>query len=584
MTGELQIELSGSDFSANHILTERSPLILGRQASDSEKIGRVHSRTDPSGETYLALPVHEFSEHKVSRRQMRIGLDANGRLRVENLSSEPVELLGKRLRAGDVADSLVLPVEFTIREKVIKIGRGANTLSERTRLHSQLSDQIGPMLARSAAGLTRSDSELLLGFLNRMVSVLQKPAPECALCEQACEAVARLIDVDGTAIVAAADGKRIAGDCRTELSERMLRNVAFDQHAVWEDDHDGFPACLIAVPIPATWADDTEVFAVLYAIRDREKRREDGPFTELDARLIELVALTLSASLARKRQELQIGRFEQFFTPELVSKLMEGDQLLRATEREISVMFCDIRGFSGICEDLKPHAIAEWINDVLSALSDCVQRHQGVLVDYIGDEVMAMWGAPEKQPDHADKACLAALDMLDQLEKIDEKWQDRLQSATEVGIGVSSGLATVGNTGSRQKFKYGPLGDTVNRASRVQGYTKHFRVPILITKETKDRLQVDLSTRRLGNAKAVNLKKDLVLYELIATPTPQSLVDVFERALDLLEAGRPSEAAEELAPKLDFRDLDHPSLLAFGQIIEGLLKEKPFVHWDSRNK
>ena len=116
-------------------------------------------------------------------------------------------------------------------------------------------------------------------------------------------------------------------------------------------------------------------------------------------------------------------------------------------------------------------------------------------VEDIGDELMAMWGAPEEQPDHALLACRAALDMLAILPEMNAKFLDEIGESMDLGIGINTGVARVGNTGSKHKFKYGPLGSTVNLASRVHGVTKYMKVRLLVTEatqvaRTRERLEV----------------------------------------------------------------------------------------------
>src|SRR5206468_8312824 len=162
----------------------------------------------------------------------------------------------------------------------------------------------------------------------------------------------------------------------------------------------------------------------------------------------------------------------------------------------------------------------EWIGDVMGSLSDCVLEQRGVLVDYIGDELLAMWGAPEEQADHARLACLAALDMFNLLPKLNERWQEKLGEPMSLGIGVNTGIARVGNTGSRHKFKYGPLGNTVNLASRVQGATKYLKCPLLMTEWTQARLDETFRVRKLCQVRVVNIKQEVDLYELVPENAP----------------------------------------------------------------
>ena len=299
-------------------------------------------------------------------------------------------------------------------------------------------------------------------------------------------------------------------------------------------------ASVVAAPVLAR---SGQVIAVLYGERRLKSLLAQGrPASQLEALLIEVLAVGLAAGLARVEQERAAlavqTQFEQFFTPELARVLAAQPKLLEGKDLEISVLFCDIRGFSRITRNHGPAFTVEWTQDVLSTLSDCVLDHQGVLVDYIGDELMAMWGAPEEQPDHAERACRAALDMLGALKALNERWQARLGEPTGLGIGINTGLARVGNTGSRRKFKYGPLGDTVNVASRVQGASKYFKSSLLITRATRDRLGPGFQFRRLGTARMVNISDPIELYELCAPDLPNSceLCSTYEEALAAFEA------------------------------------------------
>jgi adenylate cyclase len=152
----------------------------------------------------------------------------------------------------------------------------------------------------------------------------------------------------------------------------------------------------------------------------------------------------------------------------------------------------------------------------MGALSDCVLQQDGVLVDYIGDELMAMWGAPAPQVDHAKLACYAARSMAEALVAVNSRWQETLGGPVRLGIGLNSGVARVGNTGSPQKFKYGPLGDVVNVASRVQGATKYLGADCLITGETLQSLPPGAAVRRLARVRVVNIEHPIDLYEIVA--------------------------------------------------------------------
>src|SRR5205814_5749276 len=133
---------------------------------------------------------------------------------------------------------------------------------------------------------------------------------------------------------------------------------------------------------------------------------------------------------------------------------------------------------------------------------------------HIGDELMAMWGAPQAQPDHAVRAVRAALAIRGALPELNLCWAETLGEPMGLGIGLNTGPARVGNTGSQYKFKYGPLGNTVNLASRVQGLTKYLRCPLLVTAATRAGLDDRFLARRVCKTRVVNISTPVDLYEV----------------------------------------------------------------------
>jgi adenylate cyclase len=325
---------------------------------------------------------------------------------------------------------------------------------------------------------------------------------------------------------------------------------------------------------------DGEVIGALYGDRRtvRENRLE---ITEIEAVLAEMVACGIAAGIARVNEEQDAlkarAQFESFFTPELARQLELEPDLLDGREAEITVMFCDVRGFSRISHRIGPRETVAWTSDVMARLSDCVSAHGGVLVDYIGDELMAMWGAPQQTPRHAELACRAGLEMLRTLPEINRLWKERIGDATAIGIGVNSGKAFVGNTGSHRKFKYGPLGNTVNLASRVQGATRQVNSAMLITDMTHTALTGqqsggDLRTRRLCQARVVNISEPVQLYEVDAGDRPRwdELRTLYEEALAMFEAGDFAKSARILGNLMADHPEDGPTLRLLARAVNAL--------------
>ncbi len=285
-----------------------------------------------------------------------------------------------------------------------------------------------------------------------------------------------------------------------------------------------------------------------------------------------LLRARLNSALEKRR--LREREFGQFFTPELARHFVRNPELLtQARDAEVTVLFCDVRGFSRISEKLGPTDTVNWLSDVMATLSDCVMEHHGVLVDYIGDELMAMWGAPEQVDDHAALACRAAVDILKSLPGINDVWRERIGATTDVGIGLNSGLARVGNTGSNRKFKYGPLGNVVNLASRVQGATKYLRSRLLVTGNTHDDLGDEFASRRLCKVRVVNIDAPVDLYEICLhdDSASNSLSARYEHALNQFEDLQLVEAATSLGSLLVDQPNDGPSLLLMSRVVETLL-------------
>ena len=266
--------------------------------------------------------------------------------------------------------------------------------------------------------------------------------------------------------------------------------------------------------------------------------------------------------------------FEQFFTPELSRQLQADPTLLSGRDADVTVLFCDIRGFSRISERVGAALTFDWINSVMGVLSDCVIEHKGVLVDYIGDELIAMWGAPEELPDHGVHACQAALAMLEQNAGSERPVDGVIGEPTSYAIGINTGPARVGNTGSKRKFKYGPLGNTVNLASRVQGATKYVRTPLVITGATAQQIGHEFPTRRLCSVEVVNIAEPIDLYELRAA-ADKAWADLkarYESALAAYESAEFHAATRILGNLLTEYPDDGPTVILLSRAVEMLAK------------
>jgi adenylate cyclase len=175
--------------------------------------------------------------------------------------------------------------------------------------------------------------------------------------------------------------------------------------------------------------------------------------------------------------------------------------------------------------------------------------HGGVVVDYAGDGILAMWNAPTPQPDHAARAAAAALDMLACMPGINDSWRGVTGINIRAGIGLNTGPALVGNTGSSRKLKYGPHGHTVNVAARVQDATKRLGLPLLVTSSTRKLLADAFALRRLGKVRLAGIECAADLFELHGTAATDEWKEqrrLYEQALEHFEKSQWAAALQEL--------------------------------------
>jgi adenylate cyclase len=211
------------------------------------------------------------------------------------------------------------------------------------------------------------------------------------------------------------------------------------------------------------------------------------------------VALQLEAERERGREMEKA--FSQYVAPQVIERLMaDPDGLsLGGEARDVTVLFADIRGFTTLAEALKdePRLLAGMLAAIFDPMTEIVLAHGGTIDKYMGDCVMAFWGAPQEDADHARKALRAAQALLAALPEINHRLQAAFGDALppiQIGIGVNSGECVVGNLGSRKRFDYSVLGDPVNVASRLEGLCKVYDKPVLIGEETVRRLGPDAAS------------------------------------------------------------------------------------------
>ncbi len=280
--------------------------------------------------------------------------------------------------------------------------------------------------------------------------------------------------------------------------------------------------------------------------------------------LAQITAMFLAATTHRFFTEERDKRrarvaFSRFLAPAIVEQVLEreGGLKLGGEKRELTVLFSDIRGFTSIAERLDPPLLLEVLNEYLTPMTDViVSEHSGTLDKYIGDAIMAFWGAPQPQPDHPLRACKAALGMLEKLEALRPRWRAAGFPEIEVGIGINTGPMSVGFVGSQDRFyNYTVLGDAVNLASRLEGANKEYGTRILISGSTFERVKGEVVAREVDAVRVKGRRDPVVLHELVglapASPAVAASLAEFDWGLNAWKGQRWDEAAGH------FRKADH---------------------------
>ncbi len=233
--------------------------------------------------------------------------------------------------------------------------------------------------------------------------------------------------------------------------------------------------------------------------------------------------VTVQRFLREEKERLRIKKtFQAYVAPEVVNEILKRpDQLgLGGDRRILTIMFSDIRGFTSIAEQTEPEVLVDLLHSFLDPMSEIIVEHGGTIDKYIGDAVMALFGAPIEKPDHAVSACRAALAMITALRRLSVEWETQGRPVLRIGVGINSGEAVVGNMGSQRLFDYTAIGDNVNLASRLEGLNKYYQTEILLSKATADNLNGGFSLREVDLVKVKGKKEPLVVYELLGEGAP----------------------------------------------------------------
>ncbi len=296
-------------------------------------------------------------------------------------------------------------------------------------------------------------------------------------------------------------------------------------------------------------------------------------------------SVTVLRFLAEEKERLRLKKaFQSYVAPTVVEEIIRHPERLRlgGERRELTILFCDVRGFTSLSETLEPEALVEVLHNFLNPMSEIIVRHEGTIDKYIGDAIMALFGAPLPLPDHAARACRTALDMTATLKRLDREWEAHGRPRLRIGVGLNSGVAAVGNMGSDRLFDYTAIGDNVNLASRLEGLNKYYETSILISAHTAQALQGAFILQEIDLVQVKGKKQPLAIYELLGEGAPDpplaEFLQAYHEGIALFRQRAWQESAKAFAAAAHL----HPKnchVLRYVKLLEDFEKTPPGPDW-----
>jgi len=209
----------------------------------------------------------------------------------------------------------------------------------------------------------------------------------------------------------------------------------------------------------------------------------------------------------------------QYVGTEVAKQIVEQDERLAGKKQVVTVFFTDVRNFTTMCEGLAPEDVALRMNELFAMMGKVIERHGGAIFDFIGDAVLAVFGAPKENPQHAQAAAQSAIEILAGLDELNRRWVSNNLEPLRIGIGLHTGEVVTGIVGTGERKKFDVTGDTVNTGSRVEGLNKQFGTAILATRETVADLNGAFNVRRCGEVVVKGREKPVEVFELMVRAT-----------------------------------------------------------------
>ncbi|MBN2402825.1 MAG: adenylate/guanylate cyclase domain-containing protein [Spirochaetes bacterium] len=313
-------------------------------------------------------------------------------------------------------------------------------------------------------------------------------------------------------------------------------------------------------------------------------------FDQLGANLAVFVPSFIIAGMKLMKEEGQKryikSAFSRYLAPTVIEKIIESPKALElgGEEQNISIFFSDIAKFSTISEKLTPPELVKLLNEYLSEMTNIILSYGGTVDKYIGDAIMAFYGAPLSYEDHASRCCHAAIDMKKRLRDLQDYWRESGSDILKVRMGINSGKAVVGNMGSSTQMGYTAMGDAVNLASRLEGVNKAYSTYAMISESTYQYVKDEIEVRKLDTVRVVGKEEPIIIYELLGEKgkLPDRMYAMLEKYYKALECFGERDwkgAITYFQQGLKIVDDDGPSLV-YIERCEKYIRRAPSKDWD----
>ncbi|MFQ5754276.1 MAG: adenylate/guanylate cyclase domain-containing protein, partial [bacterium] len=303
--------------------------------------------------------------------------------------------------------------------------------------------------------------------------------------------------------------------------------------------------------------------------------------------ILSYVGNVVHQTLTEQRERIRIKKtWQHFMAKNVIDNMLDSGKLptFGGERRELTVLFSDIRGFTTFSERHSSQDVVHRLNEYLTTMTEIIFQNAGTLDKFVGDEIMAIYGAPHPYKNHAEKACATALEMVARLRALQRNWSEQKLDYFQIGIGINTGKVILGNLGSSQLFDYTVIGDDVNLGARLEGANKQYGTTIIISEFTYKAVRKKALVRELDLVRVKGKRKPVRIFELCGLGTIPAIekdlvIDVYTQALNYYKEYKWYQALTEFKRILRYFPTDGPTRVYIKRCLD-FIEDPPPENWD----